>query len=242
MIHICGPSCWKYNQNGTRVCRHHCYHITMLEPDPSSDTPAEKPSKLRRDGRPLNNQLYIQEDASRGKRGRIVPITVMPFETMTNYAAAGSLRCNFDNQSLLYLPPASVLEMSALPNIGPRPEYAHMERKEGDLDPKWILPVEDDIADVAAPPVDATEDVAKCEALLKELQKECLSAFQDAHNTGFCINEYTTKIHSLGDKLLEGLRRASEKVLKQEEIQSAQESKSKAAANPKAAANQKERE
>ena len=100
----------------------------------------------------------------------------------------------------------------------------------------------DDIADVAAPPVDATEDVAKCEALLKELQKECLSAFQDAHNTGFYINEYTTKIHSLGDKLLEGLRRASEKVLKQEEIQSAQESKSKAAANPKAAANQKERE
>ena len=101
MIHVCGPSCWKYNSNGTRICRHHCYHITILEPDTSAASPAEKPLKLRRDGRPLNNQLFIQEDASKGKRGRIVPITVMPFETMTNYAAAGSLRCNLDNQSLL---------------------------------------------------------------------------------------------------------------------------------------------
>lgn len=105
MIHVCGPSCWKYNKNGTRICRHHCYHITLLEPDTSSECPAEKPSKLRRDGRPLNNQLFIQEDTTKGKRGKIVPITVMPFETMTNYGVADSLRCNFDNQSLLYLPP-----------------------------------------------------------------------------------------------------------------------------------------
>ena len=24
MIHVCGPSCWKYNSNGIRICRHHC--------------------------------------------------------------------------------------------------------------------------------------------------------------------------------------------------------------------------
>ena len=52
--------------------------------------------------------------------------------------------------------------------------------------------------------------VATCEALLKELEGECLSAFQDAHNTGFYINEYTTKVNALGDKILEGLRKASE--------------------------------
>ena len=33
MMHVCGPSCWKCNKNGTRVCRHHCYHLTVLEPD-----------------------------------------------------------------------------------------------------------------------------------------------------------------------------------------------------------------
>ena len=139
MIHVCGPACWKYNKNGTRICRHHCYHITTLEPDPSSATPAEKPLKLRRDGRPLNNQLYIQEDASKGQRGWIVPVTVIPFDTITNYTVADSLRCNYDNQSLLHLPPGSVLKLMALPNINPKPEYSHMERKDCDLDPRMAF-------------------------------------------------------------------------------------------------------
>ena len=52
--------------------------------------------------------------------------------------------------------------------------------------------------------------------MLKELESECLSAFQDAHNTGFFINEYTTKVNALGDKILEGLRRASEKIVREE--------------------------
>ena len=70
--------------------------------------------KLRRDGRPLNNQLYIQEESSKGKRGRVMPIIVMPMETVTNYGVAGSLRCNFDDQSLLYLPPRSVLKLRCM--------------------------------------------------------------------------------------------------------------------------------
>ena len=63
MLHVCGPSCWKYNKTGTRVCRHHCYHITVLEPDKTASVPADKPMKLRRDGRSLNNQLYIIEES-----------------------------------------------------------------------------------------------------------------------------------------------------------------------------------
>ena len=159
------------------------------------------------------------------KQGRIVPITVMPFETMPNYGAAGSLRCNFDNQSLLYLPPGSVLKLLHSPNIGRKPEYAHMERKEGDMDPKWLLPVADTrlLLPVAEGSVETDEvdtrpadDIETCQAVLKELESECLSAFQDAHNTGFYINEYTTKVNALGDKILEGLRRASEKIVREE--------------------------
>lgn len=41
-------------------------------------------------------------------------------------------------------------------------------------------------------------------------------AFQDAHSTGFYINEYTTKVNALGGKILEGLRRASEKIVREE--------------------------
>ena len=107
----------------------------------------------------MTNQLYIQEDASKGKRGRIAPITVMPFETMTNYAVADSLRCNFDNQSLLYLPPGSVLKLVALPNLGPKPEYALMERKEGDLDPKWLLALDDERVDTSMIDPLPTEDI-----------------------------------------------------------------------------------
>ena len=172
MIHVCGPSCWKYNSNGIRICRHHCYHITILEPDTSAASPAEKPLKLRRDGRPLNNQLFIQEDATKGKRGRIVPITVMPFETMTNYGAAGSLRCNFDNQSLLYLPPRSVLKLLHSPNIGCKPEYAHMERTEGDMDPKWLLPVAGGSVETDEVGTRPGDDIQTCQALLNDLNSE----------------------------------------------------------------------
>ena len=141
-----------------------------------------------------------------------MPITVHPFETMTNYAVACSLRCNYDNQSLLYLPPGSVLKLPLVPNIGPRPEYAHMERTEDDLSPKWLLDIEEE------PLEDGQDDelVGYCERLWGELESECSSAFQDAHNTGYYINEYTTKVNSLGDKLLQGLRRASDKVMKTE--------------------------
>ena len=62
----------------------------------------------------------------------------------------------------------------------------------------------------------SADDMETCAALLKELESECLSAFQDAHNTGFYINEYTTKVNALGEKILEGLRRASAKIVKEE--------------------------
>ena len=62
-----------------------------------------------------------------------------------------------------------------------------------------------------------------CEKLYKEIEAECLHAFQDAHNTGFYVNEYTTKVHALGDKLFEGLRRASQKVVDKETAQQEEE-------------------
>ena len=206
MLHVCGPSCWKYNKTGTRVCRHHCYHITVLEPDETASVPADKPIKLRRDGRPLNNQLYIIEESGKGKRGRICPVVVCPFETLTNYVAAVSLRCNFDNQSLVYLPPASTLPLEWLPNIGAKPELAWMARKTGDLEPKWL------VAPQKPEPLEVSADSTWLESLLQELEQETQGAFQDAHNQGFYINEYTTKVHALGDKLMQGLQRIAQKI------------------------------
>ena len=95
-----------------------------------------------------------------------MPITVIPFETMTNYAAADSLRCNFDSQSLLYVPPGSVLRLLHCPNTGPKPEYAHMERKEGDMNPKWLLPVPDESVETDEFGTMPAEDVHASEVLL----------------------------------------------------------------------------
>ena len=91
-----------------------------------------------------------------------------------------------------------------------------MERKEGDMNPKWLLPVADSSVETDEVDTRPADDIETCEALVKELESECLSAFQDAHNTGFYINEYTTKVNALGDKILEGLRRASEKIVREE--------------------------
>ena len=59
-------------------------------------------------------------------------------------------------------------------------------------------------------------DLGKLDILLQELQDELRGAFQDAHNAGFYINEHTTKVNSLGDKLFEGLQRIVRKITAQE--------------------------
>ena len=146
------------------------------------------------------------EESGKGKRGRICPVVVCPFETLTNYVAAVSLRCNFDNQSLVYLPPASTLPLEWLPNIGAKPELAWMARKTGDLEPKWL------VAPQKPEPMEVSADSTWLESLLQELEQETQGAFQDAHNQGFYINEYTTKVHALGDKLMQGLQRIAQKI------------------------------
>ena len=86
-------------------------------------------------------------------------------ETMTNYAVAGSLRCNFDNQSMLYLPPGSVLKLRELPNIDLKPEYAYMEPTD-DVTPKWLLKF--DSTSSASEQTDTIDiDISASEALLK---------------------------------------------------------------------------
>ena len=59
-----------------------------------------------------------------------------------------------------------------------------MQRTEGDLEFKWLVPLEHDSVDTS---------IVDCEALLKEIESETSCAFQDAHNAGYYINEYTTK-------------------------------------------------
>ena len=49
------------------------------------------------------------------------------------------------------------------------------------------------------------------EKLFQEIARESDLLFQDALNAGYYINEYTTKVQVLGEKLLQGMRKAAEK-------------------------------
>ena len=65
----------------------------------------QKPKRIRREGRALNNVISIIEDDVQGQRGRVELIREHPCETTTNYAGAVCLRCNLDAQSIVRLPP-----------------------------------------------------------------------------------------------------------------------------------------
>ncbi|MCV6575455.1 MAG: hypothetical protein OIF58_06940, partial [Cohaesibacter sp.] len=55
-------------------------------------------------------------------------------------------------------------------------------------------------------------DVTWLENLLQEVEQATQGGFQDAHNQGYYINEYTTKVNALGDKLMQGLKRIAQKI------------------------------
>ena len=88
-----------------------------------------------------------------------------------------------------------------------------MNRKARDLEPKWLMPV----AEFATGAADSVAiDLDKMHELIPEWERELQRAFQDAHNMGFYINEYTTTVHALGDKLLEGMQRIVNKITAEE--------------------------
>ena len=89
-----------------------------------------------------------------------------------------------------------------------------MERQDGDCLVKWLLALHDDSVETTM--VDIVPPTESCEDLLRGIEMKLASACQDAHNVGFYINEYTTKINALGGKPLGALQRACVKVLEQE--------------------------
>ena len=77
--------------------------------------------------------------------------------------AAVSLRCNFDNQSLVYLPPASTLPLEWLPNIGAQSQMAWMAQTKGDLEAKWFVPLAGAVRKQAA---ETAESVSRTQLLV----------------------------------------------------------------------------
>ena len=165
-----------------------------------------RPKRIRRKGYALNHVISIIEEDVQGQRGRLGLIREHPTETTTNNPGAVCLRCNLDAQTLVRLPPLSVFDSGPLPTIGPKPEWASMNNAVPDGSPTNLVMPLSDLNSVF-------EDSTSCylEQLTREIERETRALFQDTQNTGFYINEYTTKVNVLGDRLLQGLRKAAEK-------------------------------
>ena len=150
--------------------------------------------------------MRITEDHTQGQRGRIEFIREHPTETTTNYAAAVCGRWNLDAQTLVQLLPLSILDSGPLLSIGSKPEWGAMNTAVPDGSPtNLVLPLSESDSELS----DA--ESVDLDTLKREVDRETRALFQDAHNAGFYINEYTTKINVLGDKLLQGLRKAAER-------------------------------
>jgi len=234
-VHVCSPSCWKYHSSGkSQICRHNFYHVVVLVTESGVSV------KRRRQGKPLRGCLAICRDTRFGMAGRVLTFQTQPWECPSNYAALLALRCNIDVQDMRRVPPPWVwmLPEEVEPEVGEEDEARHgayPQRVRGcslGPQPEWgwmahlgtteecrrlVLPTVDWQALLqrlsTLPPV-AWEQLGADDATAAAM-KACLASgraiFTDAHNAGFYINSYTTKVNPTMDnvmrRLMEGVRR-----------------------------------
>ena len=235
-VHVCSPSCWKYHSGGkkSQICRHNFYYVVMLVTESGTSV------KRRRQGKPLRGCLAICRDTRYGMAGRILTFQVHPWECPSNYAALIALRCNVDVQDLRRVPPPWVwmlpdeLEATvgeddearhgAYPqrvancSIGPQLGWGWMQHLGTTSECRsFVFPSVDwqaifqrlsQLPPVAWKTLGADDATA---VAIKASLASGRSIFIDAHNAGYYINSYTTKVNPTMDtvlrKLMDGIRR-----------------------------------
>ena len=132
------------------------------------------------------------------------------------------LRCNLDAQTLVRLPPLSVCDSGPLPTIGSKLSWANTNAVvPGGAPTNLVLPLSDPDSEVCP---SGDTDLSE---LAARLDRETPCLFRYAHNAGSDINEYTTYVNVLGNKLLQGLRRAGEEQRYQTDTMALEESDKK---------------
>ena len=194
ILHMCGPSCWKYNkvksmhgQVVTRTCRHECNHfVTVPE---QAKKPKAKPRLA--EGKRLRAAVAISEEAETNMKGRVLLIQTQPFEGRTQYFGLACLRCNWDVQDVRCILPGILTDI--LPSIGPQASWSWMNTDT----PARMLPVLeknwDELLLELSQTVRPSERTKECMEQMKECELLMLEAFVATHHTGFYVNSYTTK-------------------------------------------------
>ena len=235
-IHVCSPSCWKYHSNrASHICRHNFYHVITLFDEDGNEV------RRRRRGKQLQGCLAIMVDTRYSMAGRVLTFQQHPFERPTNYAALVAARCNVDVQDMRrVLPPrlwVPAEELSGAPpldpsdvtsavppqkirdfSIGQREDWGWMQHMGTTTHRKHTVLVFNEWQQIfqdlanrgeAAPTLADSDD--ECTQLANAANAAAKAVFVDAHNTGYYINAYTTKLNPTMDtvlqRLLEGVRR-----------------------------------
>ena len=231
-VHVCSPSCWKYHSKGANyICRHGFYHVVTLYGEDDSEV------RFRRRGKPLRGCVGIFRETRYGMAGRVITYQVHPYECPTNYATIVASRCNVDVQDLRrVLPPemwmsanehepAAIEEDGDSYNHGAYPQrykqyslgmretwgwFKHMgttamREHEACIFTDWhkiFADLSETSCGTATSLPNDIQDAATAYAL---------ASYSDAHNAGFYINSYTTKVNPTLDdvlrNLLDGVRR-----------------------------------
>jgi len=236
-VHVCSPSCWKHHSSGKRmqICRHGFYHVVVFVTEDGHAV------KRRRQGKQMRCCMAICRDTRYGMAGRIITFQTHPWECPTNYAALVAMRCNIDVQDMRRVPPPAVwmrpedLEPPARPDeeeachgaypqraldfsLGPRSQWGWMQHLGAAKDARNVVTPDTDwhavfqrlcgMPEAAWEQLDSDDEVS---ATMKACLRAGRDIFIDAHNTGFYINSYTTKVNPTMDnvlqRIMQGIRR-----------------------------------
>lgn len=232
--HVCTESCYKYSDSASstfKICRHGFYHVIHVCDG----------CRRRRKGKSLRPCLYIggEEESVYGMEGRLRPIQLSPFECQTSYGGTVSGRHNLDLQDMRRVVPSSLWlgTDDHLPHVGVQDFLGYMAwyewtgssyhvRAEPPVEPvSWIsrrkelgksfrtgwyeayrAKLEATEMNESMSPADDTD-----KALAQAIRVGVNEAFCDGINTGFYVNNYTTKpgpgLASVMEELQKGIER-----------------------------------
>ena len=213
ILHMCGPSCWKYNkvkskygEKVARTCRHECNHLVQVPEQ--VDNPKAK--KRLAEGKKLRTTVTISEEAETNMKGRVLPIQTQPFEGRTQYYGLACLRCNWDVQDVRCILPGLLTDI--LPSIGPQPNWSWMNT---DTPARMLTVLEQNwdalLLNLAQSPR-PTQQTKECLDQMKECELLLLETFVATHHTGYYVNSYTTKPGALLGEFMKHLRTGLERL------------------------------
>ena len=256
--HVCTESCYKYSDSTSktfRICRHGFYHVIHI----CDGCRVRRKGKYLRP----TLYIAGEDEAAHGMEGRLRPIQLSPFECQTCYGGTVSGRHNLDLQDMrrvvsphLWLDPDDQLphvgsldflgymaswewtgcQYEARPQLAAEP-LSWIGRKKSlttSFRSGWRHAYRSKLAVAEPTQTEEAEEAGEQDVELSQaISISVNEAFCDGINTGFYVNNYTTKpgpgLKTLMDELQTGIQRLENENKEREEKRKAEREAAEAA-------------